>query len=162
MFSKILVALDLSGEAQRVFEKGLSLAQHYQGSLSLLHVLSAEEDASPMPIPLDLGELYPATGNELTMELWQEQWQNFEQQGLDFLRSRVDQATEAGVVAEFQQILGSPGKTICEQAKELGADLIVVGHRGRWGLSEILLGSVSNYVFHHAHCCVLVVPTAVP
>ncbi|MFM7578374.1 MAG: universal stress protein, partial [Microcystaceae cyanobacterium] len=38
-------------------------------------------------------------------------------------------------------------------------DVIVVGHRGRWGLSEILLGSVSNYVFHHAHCPVLVVPT---
>jgi phage terminase large subunit GpA-like protein len=33
----------------------------------------------------------------------------------------------------------------------------MVGHRGRTGLSEFLLGSVSNYVMHHAPCSVLVV-----
>jgi nucleotide-binding universal stress UspA family protein len=159
MFNRILVALDMSAAAEPVFERGLSLAQHYQASLHLLHVLSAEEETSPMPIPLDLGEMYPASGNELTMELWQEQWQNFENQGLELLRQRCDQATQSGLKADFQQILGSPGKTICHQAQQLEAEIIVVGHRGRWGLGEILLGSVSNYVFHHAPCCVLVVPT---
>jgi nucleotide-binding universal stress UspA family protein len=98
-------------------------------------------------------------GNELTLELWREQWDVFEQKGLDTLQSRVQDAIALGIKADSQQILGSPGKTICKVAKEAEADLIVVGHRGRWGLTEILLGSVSNYVFHHAHCCVLIVPT---
>ncbi|NEO65320.1 MAG: universal stress protein, partial [Moorea sp. SIO4G2] len=35
--------------------------------------------------------------------------------------------------------------------------LIVLGRRGLGGLKEMVLGSVSNYVVHHAPCSVLVV-----
>ncbi|MEB3312217.1 MAG: universal stress protein [Snowella sp.] len=159
MFTKVIIAMDLSDKAKAVFAKGLSIAQKYNAGLTLLHVLSTEEENSPLPVPVNLDEIYPATGNELTLEIWREQWDVFEQQGIDILKSRTEEATQLGLKAEYQQILGSPGRTICQIAKESNADLIVVGHRGRWGLSEILLGSVSNYVFHHATCCVLVVPT---
>jgi nucleotide-binding universal stress UspA family protein len=46
---------------------------------------------------------------------------------------------------------------ICQVAKDWGAELIMVGRRGNSGLSELILGSVSNYVVHHAHCSVLIV-----
>lgn len=46
---------------------------------------------------------------------------------------------------------------ICELARNWNADLIILGRRGRTGLSELLLGSVSNYVLHHAPCSVLTV-----
>lgn len=162
MFTKVLVALDMSEAAQTVFSQGLSLAEKYQAPLHLLHVLSAEEESSPVPIPLNLDEVYPATGNELTLELWREQWDKFEKQGIESLQQRCNQAMAIGVSSNFQQIVGIPSKTICQVAKETGADVIVIGHRGRWGLAEILMGSVSNYVFHHAPCCVLVVPTQEP
>jgi nucleotide-binding universal stress UspA family protein len=45
-----------------------------------------------------------------------------------------------------------------EKAKELGADLVVVGNRGMRGLHRVL-GSVPNSVSHGAHCSVLVVDT---
>lgn len=159
MFTKILVALDMSPAAEIVLEKALSLAQAFNAELTLIHVLSAEEEGSPLPIPVNMDEIYPAIGSELTMEAWQEQWQTFEQDGLDRLEQRRQRAQAAGLNCEAEQLIGSPGKTLCQRAKEKAVEAIVVGHRGRWGLSEILLGSVSNYVFHHAHCCVLVVPT---
>ncbi len=159
MFTKIIIAMDLSDKAKDVFAKGLSIAQKYNADLTLLHVLSTEEENSPLPVPVNLDEVYPAAGNELTLEIWREQWEVFEKEGIDILKSRTEEATKLGLKADYQQILGSPGKTICNLAKDTAADLIVVGHRGRWGISELLLGSVSNYVFHHATCCVLVVPT---
>lgn len=159
MFTKIIVAMDMSDMAKEVFAKALSLAQKYEAKLTLLHVLSTEEENSPLPVPVNLDEIYPATGNELTLELWREQWEVFEKKGLDTLQSRVQEAIALGIKADFQQVLGSPGKTICNVSKETESDLIIVGHRGRWGLTEIFLGSVSNYVFHHATCCVLIVPT---
>jgi nucleotide-binding universal stress UspA family protein len=53
--------------------------------------------------------------------------------------------------------LGEAGSLICKAAQNWGTDLIVIGRRGHRWLSEILLGSVSNYVVHHALCSVLVV-----
>ena len=159
VFTKILIALDLSPAAETVLAKGLSLAQAYNAQLTLLHVLSPQEEGSPLPIPVNMDEIYPAMGSELTIEVWQEQWRTFEQHGLEILEKRRQTALNLGVSCEAEQVIGTPGKTICQRGKEQKVDVIVVGHRGRWGLSEILLGSVSNYVFHHASCCVLVVPT---
>ncbi len=157
MFSKILVAMDMSSMGKEVFEKALSLAQTHQSSLLLLHVLSSEESNSPMPVPPDLRQLYPAVGNDLTLEMWRKQWEDFEQQGIDTLEARITKAKQAGVKGTYQQVSGSPARTICKIARQEQIDLIVIGHRGLSGLGELLLGSVSNYVFHHAPCSVLIV-----
>jgi nucleotide-binding universal stress UspA family protein len=161
MYQKILVAVDTSEMSKNVFTQALSLAQMNRANLMILHVLSAEEENSPLPIPPDLSEIYPAAGNDLTLETWRKQWDNFEKQGLNLLTNYTEKAENVGVNTEANQISGSPGRRICNFAKTWQADLIVVGHRGRSGLSEIILGSVSNYVLHHAPCSVLIVQTPV-
>ena len=54
--------------------------------------------------------------------------------------------------------LGSAASTLLDVAK--GADLLVVGSRGRGGFSGLLLGSVSQAVSHHAPCPVVIVREA--
>ena len=161
MFEKILAAIDLSDMGKHIFAHALSLASQNRAQLLLFHALSPEEENSPLPIPPDLTQIYPATGNDLTLDTWRKQWEEFERNGLETLQNYAKQAANAGIEVEFQQILGSPGRKICELAQNQKVDLIVIGHRGRRGLSELFLGSVSNYVLHHATCSVLMVqPTA--
>ena len=53
--------------------------------------------------------------------------------------------------------IGDPGRVICEQAKSMGVDVIVVGRRSASWLSRLFDPSVSEYVIKHASCPVLVV-----
>ena len=46
---------------------------------------------------------------------------------------------------------GNPGHGIIKQAKEVHADLIVMGTRGLGAIRRTILGSVSDYVLHHSH-----------
>lgn len=51
---------------------------------------------------------------------------------------------------------GRPAEVVLQAAK--GADMVVVGSRGRGGFAGLLLGSVSSQVAHHAPCPVVIVP----
>jgi len=51
---------------------------------------------------------------------------------------------------------GSAGHSIVERAEKEQADLIVTGSRGLGVIRRTILGSVSDYVLHHAKIPVLV------
>ena len=65
------------------------------------------------------------------------------------------QASHPALVVRTISASGPPGSTLAHLAED--ADVLVVGSRGRGGLGAALLGSVSTYCVHHAHCPVLVV-----
>ncbi|WP_299404963.1 universal stress protein [Acaryochloris sp. IP29b_bin.148] len=156
MFHRIVVALDHSEAAISVFDQALDLAGMTQANLMLLHVLSIDDqDAPDTPTPFPSMYYYPGL-SATSIKVYQQQWEKYTQTAQDILQAQADEAKLAGISVEFTQKQGSPGETICEVAKEWQADLILLGSRGRAGLSEWLLGSVSNYVMHHAPCSVLV------
>jgi nucleotide-binding universal stress UspA family protein len=156
MFQKILVALDRSEMGKYVFEQGLALAKLTGARLMLLQVLSAEEEGSPY-IPVMSGLNYVPAMQERTLELYKQQWKAFKKEGIELLQSYCAKANSAGVETEFTQNPGSPGSTICELARSWNADLIVMGRRGHSGVTELFLGSASNYVLHHTPCSVHIV-----
>jgi nucleotide-binding universal stress UspA family protein len=155
-FEKILVALDLTDTNEVVFEKALALAMATQSSLMLLHVPSGAQDGGPV-LPIAATGDYYALMSDLAWSRYQRQWQEYEQRGLQALRRYAKRASDAGVTVELTQSGSQPGRAICELAESWQADTIVVGSHGRKGISELLIGSVSNYVMHHAPCSVWVV-----
>jgi nucleotide-binding universal stress UspA family protein len=75
----------------------------------------------------------------------------------------LDRAVEransrGGARVDGRLVEGNAAESIIEAAE--GADLIVVGSRGRGGLRALLLGSVSSAVIHHAQCPTVVVRDA--
>lgn len=52
--------------------------------------------------------------------------------------------------------LGQPGDVVCDIAKEIGADLVVIGSHG-YGAVERLLGTTASKIVHRAPCSVLVI-----
>ncbi len=72
----------------------------------------------------------------------------------------LSQLTEASVPIEANLVEGAPAAVVCSEAA--GADLLVVGARGRGGFERLLLGSVSTACVRHARGPVIVVRTPDP
>ncbi len=66
----------------------------------------------------------------------------------------------AGQDAAVEFLAGAPASTIVDAALTEAADIVVVGSRGRTGLTRLVLGSVGRFVLHHSHCSVLLVARA--
>ncbi|WP_414582789.1 universal stress protein [Scytonema sp. PCC 10023] len=156
MFQKILVALDNSEIGEHVFNEAISLAKAVDANVMLLHVLSPFDGGYLNPVLLQPNGVYPTLHTE-AVNKYMQQWEQLKQEKLDMLLSFAEKAKQAGIITEFSENLGDPGRAICEVARSWQADLIIVGRRGRKGLSEFFLGSVSNYVLHNASCSVLTV-----
>lgn len=156
MYHRILVALDESQLSQKAFEQSLLLARMFDSELQLLNVISPVEAEYQSTVAL-ASNGYHVNNVQVIEDTTVEARKFTLEHKLDYLQSLVEQATQAGVAAEFVQKIGQPERQICQSAKNWEADLIVIGSHGRTGLNELLQGSVSNYVSHHVPCNVLLV-----
>jgi nucleotide-binding universal stress UspA family protein len=57
-----------------------------------------------------------------------------------------------------QELKGSPGKEIVEAAQHEDVTLLIVGKRGETPITDLLLGSVAEYIARESHNPVLLVP----
>jgi nucleotide-binding universal stress UspA family protein len=92
------------------------------------------------------------TALEVDREL-SEQAQRLARKGAGLAR---DAGFEAEGLAVAEDVQVAVHETIVRKAKELDAQAIVVGAHGHGRLGEVILGSTSREVIHHAHCLVLV------
>ncbi|ACB52040.1 unknown [Crocosphaera subtropica ATCC 51142] len=150
-YQKILIALDNSPLAKKVFEEGLSIAKYHEAALKLFHCLPIE---TPSTVPYT--SLYEGEFNDFSY-LMREQLETQAKEAEKWLKNYAAIADKQGVSIEWDWKIGEPGRWVKETAQDWQADLIVVGRRGLTGVSEMLLGSVSNYIVHHSPCSVLVV-----
>ncbi len=100
-----------------------------------------------------VGGEYPAASTMLVPTLYRDAAQGVLDAAVD-----LEEGGEPRVTVERVLVHGSPAHALLEAAK--GADMIVVGSRGRGGFGGLLLGSVSQQVVHHAPCPVVVIPAS--
>lgn len=137
----ILVPTDMSEAAEEALDFACELAQPFDATIHLLHVIS---------IPV-LG--VPELGVALTSTVIDSMVRD-DQEALDDLACRKRHK------AKFAPVMlrtGDARDLIVQTAKEIGADLIVMGTHGRRGVSRALLGSVTESVVRTAPCPVLTV-----
>ncbi len=157
MISKILVAVDYSETSQFVFDSAVSLAKTTGADLMIVYVLAEDEPGFPV---IPSYTYYPVL-DDYDYNLYRKRYEDYKQKGVKFLQARNKEAQAAGINSEFIQLTGNPGRAVCELAGTWSADTILIGSRGLKGLKEMFLGSVSNYVTHHAPCSVLIIRTPI-
>lgn len=140
MFKTILVAIDGSGHANKAMRYAGNLAKTYDATLALLAVDGLR------PLKGALAEL--AHSEDLGR-------QDVFERILSSARIMADVHASTRVTETSRK--GDPADEILEEAKRIGADLIVVGGRGLGAYAELLLGSVSRKVLHLAKVPVMVV-----
>ena len=143
--TRILLATDGSEGADLAASRVVDLAQRTHSELHVVYVGFA-------PAFL-MGE--PGTRGYDRMLL--EEIEDEARERLRKLSWRVKVA--GGDVTGAHLRMGDVGLEIVGLARKLGADLIVMGCRGRRGIRRAIGGSVSDAVIRNAPCPVLVVPS---
>src|ERR671911_228413 len=140
---KLLLATDASEEAELATRAAIELAE---GTASELHVVYVE----PLPEFMKNDDGTPGYDREL--------YEMIEEKARETLRKLTWRVKVAGgTVDEAHLRMGGVAEEIVELADELDAGLVVVGCRGLGRIRRTLAGSVSERVFRHAHCPVMVV-----
>lgn len=139
---KILVPTDFSTGAESALAWARGLAQAFGAEVTLLHVLDVSV-AALAGFPANVA-MVPAAG-ELLERIRAETEQEMRRLAARFPGVRT-------IIRE-----GMPRGAILEVAKEIAADLIVMGTHGRTGLGHVLFGSVAEHVVRHSRIPVLTV-----
>ena len=137
-YHRVMLAVDLTEESNRVAERATALCKAYDAELHVVHVIEPLSLAYGGDIPMDLSSV-------------QEQIHEQAESHLAEFAARLDVPPDRQYL-----IFGRPESEIQRAAEAKGADVIVVGSHGRHGLA-LLLGSTANGVLHGASCDVLAV-----
>ncbi|HSA68889.1 MAG TPA: universal stress protein [Burkholderiales bacterium] len=137
MYRTIVVGYDGSTAARKAFDAALELAARDHAELHVVSVGRPSEIADDVETEAVI-EHTRAYHRRLLAEL------------------KTSAATKQ-VKTHYEVAVGHPAEQIIYYADRIGADLIVVGDRGRSNFARLLLGSVSKQVTEHAGRPVLVV-----
>lgn len=135
----ILVATDFSECAEQALDYAVALAGKLEAKIHLLNVIVIPAMAIP-----EVGVAVTSTLMDSTVRT--------QQAGLDKL---VSQRAPANI--ETMLRTGDARDVIIDEARELGADLIVMGTHGRRGVRRALIGSIAESVVRTAPCPVLTI-----
>jgi nucleotide-binding universal stress UspA family protein len=148
MYKRILAPIDGSPTSNRGLLEAIELAKDQKAKLRLLHVIDESFLTLDMYGTLNWGDVIGA----------------LREGGAELISRAKALAASHGVEAEgvVVETLGERvGDKILHEARECGADIIIMGTHGRRGFKHLVLGSDAEAVVHQAPAPVLLI-RAVP
>lgn len=142
----ILVAVDTSQHSTRAFNWYAEQLHQENDLLLIIHVVQPPQTVA---IPMDAGAVVDALQHE---------WRQVEARAESLLNRFDKKCRDQKFNFELLKDTGQPGDVICKVAQQRSVDLIIVGSRGQGQVRRTFLGSISDYVVHHANIPVGVVP----
>ena len=142
MYKKVLLAYDGSIEGRRALREGAKLAQLCRAEVFLLAVVELSSI-----VTADAGFTIPIDEQTATYEA--------------ILAEGVERLKALGFSPTSRLETGDAGQKIAEFAEEIGAHLVVVGHRPLGPLARWWFGSVGSYLVKRLRCSVLVAQTEI-
>jgi nucleotide-binding universal stress UspA family protein len=133
MYKKILVPVDGSHTSTLGLQEAIRLARDSEAVLRLIHVVDEF-------VAIQNDAYMPGAGALL---------EGMVDSGRQVLKSATDLAAESGVAAEgalLRTLGGRVAEIIVKEAREWGAEVIVMGTHGRRGVSLLVLGSDAEAV----------------
>ncbi len=141
-YERILAPVDFSPSSDHALDAALDLAARLGARVFVLHVVH---------IPIPGGGVY---GQEFSPEALIEKGR---EQAMRQLGALIAAQAPRAVPMEALVRVGTPFVEIIAAAREIGADLIVIGSHGRTGLAHALIGSVTEKVVRESPCPVLAI-----
>jgi universal stress protein A len=137
IFRRVLCPIDFSEHSLAALDLALKIAQRNDAMLYLLNVAPMPAGAAGFqPVPMDP---YPY----------------LEKDGRKRLEKLARERISTVVRYETLVVSGDPAELVLNAARDLDADLIVIGTHGRKGLSHLVLGSVVERVVRESPTPVL-------
>lgn len=138
----VLIPVDASENSERAFHWYVDNLRHKDDKLVIFHC----------------HELHHSVYTALRSEEWKKIVNEHEEM-LKALEEKYKAKCEAiQVPATIKVHGGSPGPEICNCAKESEATCIVMASRGHGTIRRTIMGSTSDFVLHHAHIPIIIVP----
>ncbi|MBC8210651.1 MAG: universal stress protein [Gammaproteobacteria bacterium] len=151
-YKTILYATDMGKHMRPVFRHAISLAQHYEARLIMLHVAEPLGDTGMAALELYMPEKMDSFQDDELKDI------------LAAMKKRLvafyhdELGDKAGIVSKVAVVSGHPAEEIEKYAKKQEADLIVIGTHTKGGLASVFLGSTARKLIHVSDRPVLVVP----
>ncbi len=136
-YKRVAVALDFSGNEDKLLVESLRFIDKSHTQLVLLHVVES-------PVARTLG----SEGEDLETQKDRER-----------LEQLTGQMEKAGISTEWRLGAGEPVTELAAMINELNVDLVMIGSHGHTGVSDLIYGTVINNLRHHIQASMLIIPT---
>ena len=147
-FHRVLACVDFSENAAKAVQCALHIAQQDKAALDCLYVYQ-----SAMALALDYGgfvsPMPPITTDDEARAMWDKELKKFIE---PLLRKSEDVAVNSLIVETVNIREG-----IMDYVTESGADLVVLGTRGKGTIRHMLIGTTAEKIVQHAPCSILAV-----